>query len=109
MDDVSSRRFEGRVGIVTGAGSGIGAATALRLAAEGARVAAFDIDATAAERTCGHLPDVVIERVDVGESSAVDAAFGRVLERFGRLDFLAHIAGVDASRSIKQMLGEHYG
>ena len=109
MSELSSRRFEGRVGIVTGAGSGIGAATAARLAAEGARLAVFDIDGDAATRQCGHLPGVIVEAVDVGDSEAVDAAVARAAAQLGRLDFLAHIAGVDAAREIKQMLGEHYG
>lgn len=109
MNEVSSRRFEGRVGIVTGAGSGIGAATSARLAAEGARLAVFDIDGDAASRECGHLRNVIIEAVDVGDPDAVDAAVARVAAELGRLDFLAHIAGVDASRAIKQMLGDHYG
>jgi meso-butanediol dehydrogenase/(S,S)-butanediol dehydrogenase/diacetyl reductase len=90
------RRFEGKVVIVTGAASGIGAATARRFASEGAIVALIDREEIglakvakefAAERTLAHV-------ADVSNSDAVDKMVATVVKRFGRLDVLVNNAGV---------------
>src|SRR5881227_1620600 len=57
LDMGGARRFEGKVAIVTGAGSGIGAATAKRLAAEGARVGVGDINEELAEKVAAEIGD----------------------------------------------------
>ncbi|WP_105969297.1 SDR family NAD(P)-dependent oxidoreductase [Streptomyces geranii] len=88
-------RFEGRVALVTGAGSGIGAAVARRLAAQGAEVFAADIDGLAAEAVTKELPRARPLTVDVAEPADVDRAFDEVVRRHGRLDALVHAAGVD--------------
>jgi NAD(P)-dependent dehydrogenase (short-subunit alcohol dehydrogenase family) len=88
------KRFEGKVAAVTGAGSGIGRATALRLAAEGADVAVMEISAAAGEETlrlileAGHSGRVIA--VDVAETDSVREAFSRL----PRLDVLVNNAGV---------------
>jgi NAD(P)-dependent dehydrogenase (short-subunit alcohol dehydrogenase family) len=90
-------RLAGRVAIITGAGSGIGRATALRFAAEGAQVVVNDIDGDAAADTV----DAVAERggtavahvCDVGVSANVDALVATAVERFGRLDVMHNNAG----------------
>jgi len=81
-------RFSGKVALVTGAASGIGAACAQRLAAEGARVAGLDLQATAV------TPDGLALAADVRDEAAVAAAIAAVLERLGRLDVLVNAAGV---------------
>jgi meso-butanediol dehydrogenase/(S,S)-butanediol dehydrogenase/diacetyl reductase len=89
-------RFEGRVALVTGAASGIGAATAERLAGEGAQVALVDVDveglAAVARRIHGGLPCVA----DVSRPDEVRQAVTRTVERFGRVDVLVSNAGIDA-------------
>jgi len=88
------RRFAGRVALVTGAAHGIGAAVARRLAAEGASVALADVDTAAAERTADGLggPALVVP-CDLTDTGSVEAAVGATVDRFGRLDVVANVAG----------------
>ncbi|MFF7132543.1 MULTISPECIES: SDR family oxidoreductase [unclassified Streptomyces] len=88
-------RFAGRIALVTGAGSGIGAAVARRLAGQGAEVFATDLDGPAAEATSKELPRAHSLTVDVAEPAQVDRAFDEVVRRHGRLDVVVHAAGVD--------------
>lgn len=92
------KRLEGRVALVTGAGHGIGRATALRLTREGARAAVVDLRAEAAEETVGLLRAEGLEgeawAADVGDEDEVERMIAAVLERFGRIDVLHSNAGV---------------
>ncbi|MEW1753265.1 SDR family NAD(P)-dependent oxidoreductase [Streptomyces angustmyceticus] len=90
------QRFEGYSALITGAGRGIGAATARRLAAEGARVLVTDLDGARAERVAAGIVEAggTAEAMacDVGDRAAVDAAVARAVERFGGLDVLVNNA-----------------
>src|SRR5262245_17885639 len=92
------RRFEAKVVLVTGAASGIGRATALRLGGEGARVACLDLKLDGARqtahelRTLGQEADAI--ECDVSDSTAVKAAVARVVERFSGIDVLCNVAGI---------------
>ena len=77
--------FSGRVALVTGAASGIGAAVARRLSASGAQVAALDL-----QPVDGYFS----VQADISRSSDVDAAVARVEEELGRLDVLVNSAGI---------------
>jgi len=86
----------GKVAIVTGAGSGVGKATALALLAEGYAVALAGrrkdrLEGTVAEAPAGSRPLVV--QTDVGDPASVSALFARTKEAFGRLDLLFNNAG----------------
>jgi len=88
-------RFDGRVALVTGAASGIGAATARRLASEGARVALVDLDGDAAERIAKELGGGARGfACDVASSAAVAAVAREAETALGAIDVLANVAGV---------------
>jgi len=87
--------FEGLAALVTGAGSGIGLATAVVLAERGAQVAAFDLDPSMA-------PDRLLRlRGDVTDEPSVEAAVAEVVARFGRLDVLVNNAGIGAIGTVE--------
>jgi len=92
------RRFEDRVVLITGAASGIGRATALRLADEGARLLVCDVQAEALEETLKGVRDKGADAeallCDVGDPEAVEATVRATLERFGQLHVLCNIAGI---------------
>lgn len=93
-------RYEGRVAIVTGAGSGIGRATVLRLAREGARLALVDWAAEGLDETLALLPpstEALPLRRDVADEADVEGAVAATLERFGRIDLLCNNAGVSGT------------
>jgi 3-oxoacyl-[acyl-carrier protein] reductase len=84
-------RLAGKVAIVTGAASGIGRATAQRFAAEGARVAAVDVN----ERGLRDLgAGILALEADVADQGSVARMIDRVKAAYGRVDALAHFAGI---------------
>ncbi len=91
-------RLKDKVCLITGAGSGIGQASARRFAQEGARVVAADIDLDAAAKTVEEIadrsPDSVAEQVDVTDETQTVALAERVVRRFGRIDVLFNNAGI---------------
>ncbi|MGI5192524.1 SDR family NAD(P)-dependent oxidoreductase [Streptomyces sp. CA-288835] len=94
--DVQAGRFAGKVAMVTGAGSGMGAAVARQLAAEGARaVVLADVNGEGAVAIAKELSAAEAVAFDVADAAGVDAAVQDVLQRHGRLDVLVHAAGVD--------------
>jgi 3-oxoacyl-[acyl-carrier protein] reductase len=89
-------KLQDKVAIITGAGSGIGRAVALRFASEGARVAVTDVDEASARDAAAAIEKghALALRLDVTDSAQVRAAFDRVTGTWGRLDVLVNNAGV---------------
>jgi NAD(P)-dependent dehydrogenase (short-subunit alcohol dehydrogenase family) len=96
---MTERRFAGKVAFVTGAGSGIGRATATAFAAEGADIALADIDAAGNEETAHivaeHGGRVLAVKCDVTSSSDVKTAVERTVQELGRLDVAFNNAGIE--------------
>jgi NAD(P)-dependent dehydrogenase (short-subunit alcohol dehydrogenase family) len=89
-------RLEGKVCIVTGAGSGIGRASAIRLAEEGARVTCVDVNEPSARETAAIIGDSAFAvGADVSRDEEVRAYTAGTVERWGKLDVVFNNAGVN--------------
>ena len=102
-------RVEGKVALVTGAQGGIGRATAMALAAEGARLVLGDIadlqETAQAVFEAGDLPAVSV-KLDVTSRTDAEAAVARAIEQFGQLDILVNNAGVGRPAPLAEVTDE---
>jgi NAD(P)-dependent dehydrogenase (short-subunit alcohol dehydrogenase family) len=94
---MSKDALQDQIALVTGAGSGLGAAIASRLADAGARVVVNDLHPDAAERVAKELDGEAVP-FDVGDAAAFDEAVDGVVARHGRLDVLVNNAGIVTDR-----------
>ena len=92
-----ARRFEGQVAVVTGAGQGIGAATARRLAQEGASIVIGDMVEETSQRVCTDIQEFggscVIALGELSKWENAEALMARAIDAYGRVDVLANVAG----------------
>ncbi|MBA2415567.1 MAG: 3-oxoacyl-ACP reductase [Geodermatophilaceae bacterium] len=88
-----SGRLDGRVAVVTGGGSGIGAASVRRLASEGAQLVVADVDESSGRAMADEVQGLFV-RTDVTAADDVDRLFATTDERFGSVDVAFHNAGI---------------
>jgi NAD(P)-dependent dehydrogenase (short-subunit alcohol dehydrogenase family) len=100
-EEVAVNEFAGKVAIVTGASAGIGRATALALAADGAAVVAADIDVERGEQLAREIADkggrAIFVPTDVADDASVAAMAARAVEEFGGIDFAFNNAGIEGA------------
>jgi len=104
--------YQGKTAVITGGGSGLGAAMADVFAAEGANVALLDIDGASAEAKAAALRDrgvdAIAATVDVASPDSVHAAAAAVADRFGACDVLCANVGVQQFGAIDKLTGQDW-
>jgi NAD(P)-dependent dehydrogenase (short-subunit alcohol dehydrogenase family) len=105
-------RLEGTVAFITGAGSGIGRATAKLFAEEGSRVAILDKNLPGARETAEAIrhagSEAILLEVDLADSDAIEAAFAKGTQHFGRVDILVNNAATYALRGFAEITVEEW-
>jgi len=105
-------RLKGKVSIITGAGQGIGKATALKFAQEGAKVICCDINPSAAHQTAADIQAAGGEAmgflVDVTKKDTIQAMFDTVVAKYGRVDTLVNNAGITQDAQMKKMTDDQF-
>jgi 2-keto-3-deoxy-L-fuconate dehydrogenase len=105
-------QLQGKIVIVTGAGSGIGRATAQLFAKEGARLGLFDQDAAALDKLTQEIGaaggEAIIGVGDVADAATVETAVAQVAARWGRIDGIVTAAGVSVGKALLETTEEEW-
>jgi 3-oxoacyl-[acyl-carrier protein] reductase len=105
-------RLKGKVSVITGAGQGIGKATALKFAQEGAKVIVCDINPSAANQTAAEIQaaggEAMAFMVDVTKKETIKAMVDAVVSRYGRVDTLVNNAGITQDAQMKKMTDDQF-
>jgi NAD(P)-dependent dehydrogenase (short-subunit alcohol dehydrogenase family) len=107
---VKKTSFDGKVVVITGAGSGIGRAAAVQAAAKGAQLALTDINPTGLNETVRLVGDAVVhhESLDISDEDAVRAFALRSLDAAGRVDIIMNVAGISTWGRIEDLEPQHW-
>jgi meso-butanediol dehydrogenase/(S,S)-butanediol dehydrogenase/diacetyl reductase len=109
---MAERRFDGKVALVTGAASGIGRATVLRLASEGARVFGHDVNGAGLEETAALVTagggEAKVRTGDVSDPAECRATVEACVAEFGRLDVLGNVAGIARGEHVTDVTVDQY-
>ncbi len=112
MDPKQMFDLSGQVAVITGAGSGIGRATATTLAAVGVRCVLGDINESALAETVDSIVSTggtaISQRTDVTVRAEVDALVGKASQEYGRLDIMANVAGVPHNKMFAEVSDEEF-
>ena len=104
--------LSGQIALITGAGSGVGRATAALFAKEGAKVIVVDIDKAAGEKTVAQIHikggTALFEHADVAKAADAERMVQRAIDTYGRLDILHNHAGVVAVKFLEDMAEEEW-
>jgi NAD(P)-dependent dehydrogenase (short-subunit alcohol dehydrogenase family) len=100
--------LEGKVAVITGAGSGMGRASATVFVREGARVVAADVSGAEQETAAKIGAGVVPVHCDVTREADVEALFRAAIEAFGRVDAVLNVAGIAGAAMLADVTAEHY-
>ena len=105
-------RLKDKVALITGGGSGIGEATALRFAEEGAKVVICDVDMENANRVAKDIDskggETLVLKADVSNKGDVEGMMAQIKEHFGKLDILVNNAGINRDAFVKKMTEEQW-
>ena len=105
-------RLKDKITLVTGAGSGIGEATALRFAEEGAKVVICDVDMGNANRVAESIKssgkEAIVIKTDISKKNEVENMIKEIVDQFGRLDILVNNAGINRDAFTKKMTEEQW-
>ncbi len=97
-------RLKGKVAAITGAGMGLGQATALLFASEGAQIVVADINASEGQETVDRIRaqggEAVLVEMDVRQAQDAERLIGTTVETFGRLDILVNNVGVQVNKDV---------
>lgn len=106
---MAAMRFDGKVALITGAGSGMGRAIARRLASEGAQVFGHDVNGAGLAETASMVGDAMAIRVgDLTDPDECKATVAACIERFGQLDVLGNVAGIARSEHVVDVTVAQY-
>lgn len=107
--EIHSMRLKDKVCLITGGGRGIGKATALRFAQEGARVAVADVDLQVASEVAHEIGEHGLAlQLDVSQRESVEAALDQIVARWGRIDVLVNNAGIIRDAQLLKLSEEDF-